>query len=187
MADAVLLLRRIRGHDAVDGLYGTPGVQRRKDFVAGVGQFHGDLHGFRVAHLTQDDDVRVLAESLDHTLDEVCHVGAHLTVTHDATLGGVHVFDRLGDDKNVPLEILIVGIDDGVDRRAFAGAGDPGTERQPIAGMAEHEPVLDERVKAQRMERTRFPGQHAQAQGQLLFFEVECGPETERHAFFLGF
>ena len=58
----LLLVRREEVDDAVDGLGGVDGVDRREHEVAGLGGGQRRAHGLLVAHLADQDHVRVLAQ-----------------------------------------------------------------------------------------------------------------------------
>src|SRR5690606_6497265 len=134
------------------------------------------------AHLADDDDVGVLAEALHDPLLEGVHVLAHLAVADDALLRGVHVLDRLRDQDDVAVEALVVRVDDGVERGALTGAGDTGDEGEPVADVLEHQPLLDDGVEANAVERAKLVGDGAHTEAEVEIIEVERGAETERLA-----
>ena len=58
-----LLIGHLEGaDDALDGLRGIDGVQRREHEVAGFGGGQRDLDRFAVAHFADQDDLRRLAQ-----------------------------------------------------------------------------------------------------------------------------
>ena len=61
-ADLVLLVRRKRVDDAVDGLGGVVRMKSRKHQVSRFGGGHGRGHGLRIAHFADEDDVDVFAK-----------------------------------------------------------------------------------------------------------------------------
>jgi len=61
-ADLVLLVGREDVDDAVDCLRGVARVQGRQDQVACLGRGHGDGDSLKVAHLADENDVRVLTQ-----------------------------------------------------------------------------------------------------------------------------
>ncbi len=61
-AHLLLVVRREDRDHAVDGLGGVEGVQRRQHQVAGLGGQDRRFDGLEVAHLTDQDDVGVLAQ-----------------------------------------------------------------------------------------------------------------------------
>src|SRR5690606_24372153 len=134
--------------------------------VPGVGGLDGGRDRLGVAHLPDHDDVGVLAERLDHAVLERGDVGADLAVADDAAVRRVHVLDGLRDDDDVPVEVVVVRVDDGVERGALARAGDAGEQREPVADVAEHHPPLDEGVEPEAGQRADglVDGAHAQAE-----------------------
>ena len=58
----LLLVRREHVDDAVDGLRSILGVQRGVDEVAGLGSRQRNADRLKVAHFTDQDDVRVLTQ-----------------------------------------------------------------------------------------------------------------------------
>src|SRR5215207_147831 len=112
-ADLVLLRRRERVDDAVDGLRGVLGVQRREDQVAGLGRGERGLHRLQVAHLADEDHVGVLAERGLQRLAERLRVGAQLALVDDAALVTMQELDRVLDRHDV----LVPGLVDLVDHR----------------------------------------------------------------------
>ena len=63
-ADLLLLVRREHVDDAVDRLRRVLGVQRGEDEVAGLGRGERGRDRLEVAHLTDEDDVGVLAQDV---------------------------------------------------------------------------------------------------------------------------
>ena len=61
-ADLVLLAGRKDVDDAVDGLRRARGVQGAEHQVPGLGRGERERDGFQVAHLADEDDVRILAQ-----------------------------------------------------------------------------------------------------------------------------
>ena len=60
--DLLLLVRRKDVDDAVDRLRAVLRVKGREHQVACLGRGQGDLDGLQVAHLTDEDDVGILAQ-----------------------------------------------------------------------------------------------------------------------------
>ena len=92
-----------RVDDAVDGLRGVVGVQRREHEVAGLGG--GERRGDRraVAHLADDDHVGIGAQKAAQRLGVVAHVAADLAVRDERARRNVHVLDRIFDGDDVAL------------------------------------------------------------------------------------
>src|SRR5215472_3466224 len=97
--------------DAVERLVGAVGVQRREHQVAGLGELDAVLHGVAVADLTDQDDIRRLAQGVLEGVGPRLGVYAHLTVSDDAALVGVHVLDRVLDGDDVAAGLLVAVAD----------------------------------------------------------------------------
>ena len=99
--DLGLLVRGEEVHDPVDRLGGVDGVERRKHKVAGLrgGQRCGD--GLQVAHLADQDDVRVLAQHDPHGRAEGVGVESDLALVDGRQVVGVQVLDRILDGDDV--------------------------------------------------------------------------------------
>ena len=108
-------LQRVRDHDPhllllrggktsmmrsiVDG--GALRVQRAEDEVAGLGRGERGRDRLEVAHLADEDHVRVLAQRGAQRLAEARRVGADLALVDDALLVAVHELDRVLDREDV--------------------------------------------------------------------------------------
>src|SRR3954451_11821627 len=149
-ADLVLLLRRERVDDAVDGLRRVLGVKRREDQVAGLGRGQRGLHRLQVAHLADEDHVRVLAEGRLERLAEALRVGAQLALVDDAALVAVQELDRVLDRHDVLVPRLVDLVDHRRERRRLARAGRPGDEHEAARLLDE---VHEDRRQAERLER----------------------------------
>ena len=93
--------------DSVDGLRGIVGVQGREDEVTGLGQGQGELDGLEVTHLTDQQDVRVLAESRAQRTLEGGAVDADLTLADRRQAVGVDVLDGILDGEDVERACLV--------------------------------------------------------------------------------
>ena len=80
---------------------GVVGVQRGKHQVAGLGRGDGRGDGLQVAHLADQDDVRVLAQGGPQGVGETRGVGADLALVDDALLVLVEELDRVLDGDDV--------------------------------------------------------------------------------------
>ena len=92
-------------------------MERREYLVPGVRNFERRRDGFRVAHLTYHYNVGVLAKRLDNTVFKTWHVSAHFSVSDNAFFGIMHILDRATDDYDVPVYVLVVGINNGIHGR----------------------------------------------------------------------
>jgi len=129
-----LLMRREHVDDAVHGLGGILGVQRGEHEVAGLGRRERRRDRLEVAHLADQDDVRVLAErALERTV-EAFGVGPDLALIDVALLVAVKELDRVLDGDDV----LVAGLVDLVDHRrqsgGLAGSGRAGDDHE-AAGL----------------------------------------------------
>ena len=100
-AHLLLLLGREDVDDAVDRRRRALRVQRAEDEVAGLGRGERGRDRLEVAHLADEDHVRVLAERGAQRLGEARRVGADLALVDDAALVAVHELDRILDREDV--------------------------------------------------------------------------------------
>ena len=100
-ADLLLLLGREDVDDAVDRRRRALRVQRREHEVAGLGRGQRGRDRLEVAHLADEDDVRVLAQRRLEGLAEAGRVGADLALVDDAALVLVDELDRVLDREDV--------------------------------------------------------------------------------------
>ncbi len=116
-AHLALLERREDRDDAVDRFRGIDRVQGGEHQVPGLGGRQGRLDGFVVAHLADQDHVRILAQGRFQGGLEALGVGADLALVDDAFLVAMQKLDRVldGDDMR-----LAVGVDV-VDHRGKGG------------------------------------------------------------------
>ncbi|CBH24389.1 twitching motility protein PilT [Salinibacter ruber M8] len=179
---ALLLLGGHLRHDAVDGLHGRRGVERGEDLVARVGDFEGRLDRRRVPHLPDHHNVGVLTQGLRDAGLEGRHVLAHLAVAHDALLRLVHVLHRLGNHDDVARKVLVVRVDDGVERGAFPRPRDARNQGQPVPDVPKHHALLNLLVEAQVLQRKHLVGDGAHVEGRVVVVRVRRGPEPARPA-----
>ncbi|MGC4084609.1 MAG: hypothetical protein QM736_21450 [Vicinamibacterales bacterium] len=104
-ADLSLLSRGEDVDDAVDGLRRGVRMQRAEREVPCLGDLQRRFHGFEIAHLADEDDVRIFAERGAERVREAVRVAVHLALVHEAVLVRVDVLDRIldGEDVIVPL------------------------------------------------------------------------------------
>jgi hypothetical protein len=82
-ARLALLHLREEVDDAVHGLGGVHGVDRRENEVAGLGRGQGGANGLLVAHLADQDHVGVLTQDAAHRPSEALGVLADLALIDD--------------------------------------------------------------------------------------------------------
>jgi hypothetical protein len=101
---------------------------------------------FEVAHLTDLDDVGVLAHGVAKRLCEPERVGAHLALVHDRHLMPVEELDGVLDGDDVQGAGPIDQVDERRQSGRLAGPGGPGDQHE--AARQRHE-LLDHRRKAE--------------------------------------
>ena len=109
----------------VDRLGRVDGVDRREHEVAGLGRRESRVDGLLVAHLADQDHVRILAQDASQGPVEGLRVGADLTLVDDRALVPVEELDRVLDRHDVARPGLVDLVDDRRERRRLAGAGRP--------------------------------------------------------------
>src|SRR5439155_11997054 len=168
VADLLLLVRRERTNDAVDGLAGVQGVERREHQVARLRGMERDRHRLRVAHFTDEDHVRVLAERGAERGGEARRVVADLTLADDAADVVVGELDRVLDRDDVVVAGAIDVVDHRRERRRLTRAGDARDQQEPAAfhrEMLEHfrQPEL---LELRLLRRDRSQNRADRSQGQ---------------------
>ncbi len=136
----VLLVRREDVDDTVDRLRGVLGVQRREDEVTGLGGGQRDRDRLEVAHLADEDDVRVLPQHVLEGLREGVRVLADLALVDEARLVPVQELDGVLDGHDVVAPGPVGQVDERGEGRRLARAGRPGHEDHPArqAGEVAH-------------------------------------------------
>ena len=115
----------------------TVRVQRAHDEHAHLGGRHRDAHRLEVAELADEDRVGVLAQGRVQGVREARAVNADLALAHEAQLALMHELDRVLDREDVALDLGVDRVDDGGQRRRFAGAGLAGDENEAARGRRE--------------------------------------------------
>ena len=123
----LVVVRREEVDDAVHGLDRVDRVQRAEHEVTGLGGAQGRGDGLLVAHLADQDHVRVLAQHPPQGLRERGRVEADLALVHDRLLVAVQVLDRVLDRDDVARRSVDV-VDHGGERGRLAGPGGAGDE-----------------------------------------------------------
>ena len=101
VADLILLVRRERRDDAVDGFRRVERVQRREHEVAGLGGDERRLDRLGVAHFADEDDVGVLAQRAAQARRVRRRVEADFALRDDRLRVLVHELDRVFDREDV--------------------------------------------------------------------------------------
>ena len=109
-ADLVLLVGRENVDDAVDRFGRARSVQRSENKVTGGGRGQRQLDRFEIAHFTDEQDVRIFAQSAAQGRRKRACVHAHFAVVHEAILAAMHKLDRIfdRDDVIVALHIRVI-------------------------------------------------------------------------------
>ena len=136
-AHLLLLLGREDVDDAVDRRRRALRVQRAEDEVAGLRGGERGRDRLEVAHLADEDHVRVLAERGLQRFGEARRVGADLALVDDALLVAVHELDRILDREDVLGARAVDLVDDRGERRRLTGAGRAGDEDEPARILGE--------------------------------------------------
>ncbi len=144
--DLLLLVGGEEIHDALDGFWGVDGVEGRDDKVAGFGGGHGDLHGFAVAELANDDDVWVLAHALAEAFCEGFGVASDLALFDEGGVVLVGEFDGVLERDDGAGAELGDALDEGGEGGGFSGAGDAGDEDEAALEVTDvfHDGVVAE-------------------------------------------
>ena len=108
----LLLVRRKCVDDPVDGLRRILRVQCGEDQVPGLGGGDGGLDRLQVAHLTYQDDVRVLPKDVLEGARKGEGVRADLALVHDAPLVPVQIFDGVLHRHDVDLPFAVHHVDE---------------------------------------------------------------------------
>ena len=122
-ADLLLLVRRERIDDTVDGLRRAGGVQGAEHEVARFGGGDGRADGLKVAHFAHEDHVRVLAERAADRLGEAWHVIADLALRDKGFRGRVVEFDRVLNRDDVHAALVVDHVEHRGERGRFTGTG----------------------------------------------------------------
>ena len=161
--------------DAVDRLRRVQGVQRREHEVAGLGGGEGRLDRLVVAHLTDQDDVGVLAQGAAQGQGESLRVDVDLALVDDRLLVAVEKLDRVLDRHHV----LVAGRVDVVDHRGEGGrlarAGRPGAEDQAPLLVTD---LLQHGREEQLLDRQDFGRDDAQNQAHRAPLLEDVAPEA---------
>ena len=131
--DLLLLVGRERPDDPVDGLTRVQGMERREDQVARLRGVERHRHRLGVAHLADENDVRVLAEGGAERGGEGRRVVADLALADHAADVVVGELDRILDRDDVVVPRPVDVVDHRRERRRFTGAGDARDQHEPAA------------------------------------------------------
>ena len=136
-SNLLLLPRRESVDHAVDRARSALGVESGEDEVAGLGRGQRGGDRLEVAHLAEEDHVRVLAERGAERLGEAGCVDADLALVDDAALVPVHELDRVLDREDVLRALAVDLVDQRRERRRLTGAGRAGDEHEPARPLGQ--------------------------------------------------
>ena len=170
-----LLLGREDVDDAVDRLRRVLGMERREDEVAGLRRGQRRADRLHVAHLADEDHVRVLAQrGLEAHREGLC-VRPDLALVDDALLVRVQELDRVLDGEDVIVAGLVDLVDDRGQRRRLARAGRPRHEDDPARLRGE---ATDDRRQAELLDRHGLVGDQPEGGAQRATLEVGVDAEA---------
>ena len=112
-------------------------MQGSKDQVAGFGGLDGRGDGFKVAHFTDQNHVRILPQRPAEGFGESGNVAADFALGDDGFFVLVIVFDGVFDGDDVAVEVDVDVVDHGGEGGGFAGAGGTGDEKESAGAAAE--------------------------------------------------
>ena len=92
----------------------------------------GDAHRFGIAHLTDNDDIRRLAERRPQSSWKIRRIDSNLHLFHNAFLLGMFKLDRIFDRDDVFGFPAVDLVDERSQCRRFAGASRPSDQDQSI-------------------------------------------------------
>ena len=118
--------------------------------MPGVGGFEREPDRLEVAHLTDEDDVGVLAERAAQRRREGAGVRADFAMVDEAPLALVHELDRILDRDDVVLAVLVGVVDDGGERGRLARSRRPRDEHE---ALAEERGALEDRGQPELVRR----------------------------------
>jgi hypothetical protein len=177
--DLVLLLGGEDVDDAVDRLRRALGVQRREDEVPGLGRGQRGRNRLEVAHLADQDDVRVLTQGGPQRVREARRVGADFALVDDAAAVPVEELDRILDREDVLVPCPVDLVDQRRERRRLAGAGGAGHEDEAARLLRE---LREMRRQTELVERLDLRRDHAErgAERRALEEDVHSEPGDGR-------
>ncbi len=119
-ANFVLLFGREHVDDTIDRLGRAGSMQCAEDKVTGTGRDEGQLDGFQIAQLADQDDIRVFTQGAAQRRGETLGVNAHFAVVYQAVLALVNKFNWVLDSNDMVAAVLVAIIDHCRKRRRFA-------------------------------------------------------------------
>ncbi len=174
LPDLRLLVGREDVDDPVHRLHRVVRVQRGEHQVPGLGGGDRRRHGLEVAHLADQDDVRVLAQRRPQRLAERAGVAPHLDVLDQRAVRAVLVLDRVLDGDDVGRAGAVDLADQRRQRGRLAGAGGAGHQHQAAVGLHQ---LGQPRRQVEAGQGGDVARQDAQRRRQLAALAMEVDPE----------
>ncbi len=171
----LLLLGREDVDDPVDRAGRALGVQRAEHEVAGLGGGQRGADRLEVAHLADEDHVRVLAERGAERLAEAGGVDADLALVDDAALVAVDELDRVLDREDVIGAVAVDLVDHRGERRRLTGAGRAGDEDE---AARLHRQLGERGRKTELLQRLELFRDHPERGAERLALEVDVDAEA---------
>ncbi|MNS52212.1 hypothetical protein D3C72_849220 [compost metagenome] len=161
--------------DAVQRLVGVVGVQGGDGQMPGLREGQRMLHGLPVTDLTDEDDVRCLAQGVLQGRVEAAGVHPHLPLVDDALAVAMDELHRILDGDDVATAVAVAMVDEGRERGGLARAGAADEEHQ--AALL-HDGVEQHRGKLQVLEAGDLCLDVARHQGDLVALLEDVDPKA---------
>ena len=174
-AHHVFLSRRKNVDDAVNGLGRGAGVQGAEHEVAGFRRRQRQANGLQIAHLADQDHVRILAQGRAQCVVERKRMRTDFALIDQALLRFMHEFDRVLDRQNVAVLVFIDMIDHRRQGGRLAGPGRPGNQNDAARLVGDVAETLG-RVQFLKRQDFRGNGPHHRAGAAVLHEGID--PET---------
>src|SRR4051794_28903873 len=150
-------------------------MQSPEDEMAGLGRGQRRRNRFEVAHLADEDHVRVLTQGGTERLREAHGIRADLALIDDAALVTVQELDRVLDREDVLGTVPVDLVDQRRERGRLTGAGRPGHEDEAARLVGEQ---MEGRRHAELLERLQLGGNQAKGGTDRLALEVDVDTEA---------
>ena len=150
-------------------------VQRAEHEVAGLGGGQRGADRLEVAHLADEDHVRVLAERGAEGLAEAGGVHPDLALVDDAALVAVDELDRVLDREDVVGAVAVDLVDHRGERRRLTGAGRAGDEDE---AARLHRELGERGRQAELLQRLELLRDHPEGGAERLALEVDVDAEA---------
>src|SRR6266404_3721388 len=125
-------------------------MQRGESQMARLGYAERVLSRFKVAHFTDQHNIRILAQRRTKRVGKIVSVRVHLALIYYAALVTVEVFDRIFDGNDVLVPIAVYLINHCRQRCRLPGSSRAGHQNQPARLLAE---LVDHRRKTEFLKR----------------------------------